>query len=148
LASPLISADEKTSNVEANVHLQIIKVLLTAMTSASCEVHEASMLKSLQACVNIYLYSKNLVNQTTAKASLTQMLHFLFSELEIYQARVSDKPAAKGSSNISTGTSNAPTETPASPVSACSSSSSSHPPKDSPTLSAGSVSNVDSHIVT
>ena len=83
MASPLVSFNENQANTpEAAVHLQIIKVLLTAVTSASCEVHEASLLKCLQACVNIYLYSKNLVNQTTAKAGLMQMLHFVFSQME------------------------------------------------------------------
>lgn len=83
MASPLIIAmDDRASQQESSVHLQIIKVLLTAVTSASCEIHEATLLKSLQACVNIYLHSKSLINHTTAKAGLTQMLHFVFSQME------------------------------------------------------------------
>ncbi|KAI1295380.1 Brefeldin A-inhibited guanine nucleotide-exchange protein 1 [Halotydeus destructor] len=68
------------------VQLQIIKALLTLVTSQQCQVHEASILLSVRTCYNIYLGSKNLVNQTTAKATLTQMLNVIFSRMEAYYA--------------------------------------------------------------
>lgn len=68
---------------ETAVHLQIIKALLTVVASESCEVHEASLMKCLQACVNIYLYSRNPTNQITAKAGLTQICHHIFSQCAI-----------------------------------------------------------------
>lgn len=69
IASPLSSfLDAQPQSPETAVHLQIIKVLLTAVTTPTCEVHEMSLLKCLQACVNICTYSKNPVNQATARA--------------------------------------------------------------------------------
>ncbi|CAN8026161.1 unnamed protein product [Ixodes persulcatus] len=64
------------------VQLQIIKALLTVVTSQSCEVHEGSVLQPVRTCYNIYLASRNLVNQTTAIATLTQMLNVIFARME------------------------------------------------------------------
>lgn len=67
---------------DEGVQLQILKALLTAVTSTTCEVHEGTLLKAIRTCYNIYLTSKNLVNQTTAKATLTQMVSVVFQRLE------------------------------------------------------------------
>lgn len=64
------------------IQLQIIKALLTVITSSTCEVHEGTILQAVRTCYNIYLASKNLINQTTAKATLTQMLNVIFSRME------------------------------------------------------------------
>ncbi|XP_075679751.1 ADP ribosylation factor guanine nucleotide exchange factor Sec71 [Dermatophagoides pteronyssinus] len=69
-------------NTDDDVQLQIIKALLTIVTSQSCPVHEQSILLVIRTCYNIYLSSKKLVNQTTAKAALTQMLNVIFSRME------------------------------------------------------------------
>lgn len=69
-------------NTDDEVQLQIIKALLTIVTSQSCPVHEGSILLVIRTCYNIYLGSKKLVNQTTAKAALTQMLNVIFSRME------------------------------------------------------------------
>ncbi|CAG2167672.1 unnamed protein product, partial [Oppiella nova] len=69
-------------NTDDGVQLQIIKALLTTVTSHSCQVHEGSILLAVRTCYNIYLGSKNLINQTTAKATLTQMLNVIFSRME------------------------------------------------------------------
>ncbi|KAG1705092.1 Brefeldin A-inhibited guanine nucleotide-exchange protein 1 [Nymphon striatum] len=61
----------------------LLEALLTVMTSASCEVHEGSVLQAVRTCYNIYLASRNLVNQTTAKATLTQMLNVVFARMEV-----------------------------------------------------------------
>ena len=73
-------------STDDGVQLQIIKALLTIVTSQQCQVHEGSILLSVRTCYNIYLGSKNLVNQTTAKATLTQMLNVIFTRMETYFA--------------------------------------------------------------
>jgi hypothetical protein len=70
---------------DENVQLQVIKALLTAITSAHCEVHEASLLLSVRACFDIHLITKNPVNKTTAKAALTQMLSVVNQRMETYE---------------------------------------------------------------
>lgn len=66
------------------VQLQIIKALLTLVTSPSCQVHESSLLLAIQTCIEIYLNSKNITNQNTAKATLTQMFNNSFQKMESY----------------------------------------------------------------
>ncbi|KAI4886422.1 hypothetical protein NFI96_015350 [Prochilodus magdalenae] len=67
---------------DEGVQLQIIKVLLTAVTSPHIEIHEGTILLAVRTCYNIYLASRNLINQTTAKATLTQMLNVIFTRME------------------------------------------------------------------
>lgn len=64
------------------VQLQIIKALLTVVTSQHVEVHEGTILLTVRTCYNIFLASKNLINQTTARATLTQMLNVIFTRME------------------------------------------------------------------
>lgn len=52
------------------------------MTSPHIEIHEGTVLQTVRTCYNIYLASKNLINQTTAKATLTQMLNVIFTRME------------------------------------------------------------------
>jgi brefeldin A-inhibited guanine nucleotide-exchange protein len=52
------------------------------VTANNCEIHEGTVLHAVRTCYNIYLASKNLVNQTTAKATLTQMLNVIFMRME------------------------------------------------------------------
>ena len=54
-------------HTDEGVQLQILKALLTILTSQHVEVHEASLLNSVRTCYNIYLASRNMINQTTAK---------------------------------------------------------------------------------
>ncbi|XP_056277918.1 brefeldin A-inhibited guanine nucleotide-exchange protein 2 isoform X1 [Pseudoliparis swirei] len=67
---------------DEGVQLQIIKALLTAVTSPHIEIHEGTVLLTVRTCYNIYLASRNLINQTTAKATLTQMLNVIFTRME------------------------------------------------------------------
>jgi brefeldin A-inhibited guanine nucleotide-exchange protein len=71
-------------HTDEGVQLQIIKALLTVVTSQhiGTQVHEGTVLQAVRTCYDIYLSSKNLVNQTTARATLTQMLHVIFSRME------------------------------------------------------------------
>tara|TARA_B110000977_G_scaffold151744_2_gene192641 strand:- start:10415 stop:16393 length:5979 start_codon:yes stop_codon:yes gene_type:complete len=72
-----------TSDVpDETVELQMIKCLLTAVSSGVFRVKGRALLRVTRACVNAYLGSSSEVNQTTAKASLTQMLTVVFHRLE------------------------------------------------------------------
>ncbi|CAK9296919.1 unnamed protein product [Gordionus sp. m RMFG-2023] len=72
--------------VNEDVYLQIIKALLTILTSNSCEIHESSLLLAIRTCYNIHLGSKNIVNQTTAKATLNQMISLIFNKMEMHNS--------------------------------------------------------------
>lgn len=67
---------------DEGVQLQIIKALLTVMTSQHVEVHERTVLQTIRTVYNVYLASRNLVNQTTARATLTQMINVIFARME------------------------------------------------------------------
>ncbi|XP_024878185.1 brefeldin A-inhibited guanine nucleotide-exchange protein 1-like isoform X1 [Temnothorax curvispinosus] len=67
---------------DESVQLQIIKALLTVMTSQHVEVYEGTVLLTIRTVYNIYLSSRNLVNQTTACATLTQMINVIFARME------------------------------------------------------------------
>lgn len=59
-----------------------LQALLTTVTSPHIEIHEGTVLLTVRTCYNIYLASRNLINQTTAKATLTQMLNVIFTRME------------------------------------------------------------------
>ncbi|XP_075525002.1 ADP ribosylation factor guanine nucleotide exchange factor Sec71 isoform X2 [Dermacentor variabilis] len=82
------------------VQLQIIKALLTVVTSQWCEVHEGSVLQPVRTCYNIYLASRNLVNQTTAIATLTQMLNVIFARMEACSAANGSSVPVVGSGGV------------------------------------------------
>lgn len=58
-------------------------MLLMTITSVHCEVHEASLLLAVRACFHIHLISKNLINKTTAKAALTQIISVTNQRMEL-----------------------------------------------------------------
>lgn len=76
--STICSCFEPT--VSEAVQLQIIKALLTGVTS--CNVNGKSLRLTVKTCFNIYIISKSKDNQRTAKASLTQMLNKVFQKME------------------------------------------------------------------
>uniref|UniRef100_A0A8C2SG23 SEC7 domain-containing protein n=1 Tax=Capra hircus TaxID=9925 RepID=A0A8C2SG23_CAPHI len=68
---------------DEGVQLQIIKALLTAVTSPHIEIHEGTILQTVRTCYNIYL------------ATLTQMLNVIFTRMEnqvLQEARELEKP--------------------------------------------------------
>ncbi|VDL61592.1 unnamed protein product [Hymenolepis diminuta] len=69
-------------NTDEAVQLQVIKALLTVVTSSTVEVHERDILLVVRTCYNIYMATKNVVNQTTARGTLTQMLNVIFQRME------------------------------------------------------------------
>jgi len=52
------------------------------VSCASFHVHGEALLRVVRTCYNIFLASKSEVNQTTAKACLTQMLTVVFLRME------------------------------------------------------------------
>ena len=64
------------------VQLQVIKALLTAITCPTCVVREQSLLLAVRAVYHIFLVSRNAVNKNTAKATLRQMLTYVFQRME------------------------------------------------------------------
>ena len=72
------------------VQLQIVKAILTLGTSPSCEVHGQSLLMCLRACYNIFLSTKNIDVQTSAKAVLTQIVCAVFQKI-MTNERISQK---------------------------------------------------------
>jgi hypothetical protein len=63
---------------------QVIKALLTSITSLQCEVHGASLLLAVRSCFHIHLMSKNLSIKTSAKAALTQMVNVVNQRMEVH----------------------------------------------------------------
>ena len=59
-----------------------LQALLTILTCNNVEVHGGTILQSVRCCYNIYLASRSSINQSTAKASLTQIISTLFQALE------------------------------------------------------------------
>lgn len=70
------------------------------ITSLHCEVHEASLLLAVRACFHIHLISKNLINKTTAKAALTQIISVTNQRMESNDAL---RQAAETAANIAAG---------------------------------------------
>uniref|UniRef100_A0A2P2JXI4 SEC7 domain-containing protein n=4 Tax=Rhizophora mucronata TaxID=61149 RepID=A0A2P2JXI4_RHIMU len=74
------------------MELAVLKTLLSAVTSISLRIHGDCLLRIVRTCYDIYLGSKNLVNQTTAKASLIQMLVIVFRRMEADSSTVPIQP--------------------------------------------------------
>jgi len=86
------------SEKNENVQVQLIKVLLTLMTSSTYEVHGASLQEIIHTLFTIHLTSKSSVNQTTAKAALNQIVNAIFKRMEEHHVQ-SQKNNLKGDSN-------------------------------------------------
>ncbi|EXB52664.1 Brefeldin A-inhibited guanine nucleotide-exchange protein 2 [Morus notabilis] len=74
------------------MELSVLKTLLSAVTSISLRIHGDCLLQIVRTCYDIYLGSKNVVNQTTAKASLVQMLVIVFRRMEADSSTVPIQP--------------------------------------------------------
>lgn len=79
---------------DETVQIQVLRVLLTAVTTTTCEVHEHSLLKAVRACYHIHLVSKNATNQTVAKATLQQIISIVFQRMETFDQRVQEETEA------------------------------------------------------
>ncbi|KAK8487056.1 hypothetical protein V6N13_016274 [Hibiscus sabdariffa] len=74
------------------VELLVLKTLLTAVTSFSLRIHGDCLLQTVRTSYDIYLETKNSVNQTTAKATLIQMLVVVFRRMEADSSTVPVQP--------------------------------------------------------
>ncbi|KAL4586003.1 hypothetical protein LXL04_010633 [Taraxacum kok-saghyz] len=77
---------------EDAVELLVLKTILSAVTSVSLRIHGDSLLQIVRTSYDIYLGSKSMVNQTTAKASLVQMLVIVFRRMEADSSSVPVQP--------------------------------------------------------
>lgn len=78
--------------------LQVLKVLLTAVSSTKMRVHGEPLLGIIRVCYNIALNSKSPINQATSKAMLTQMLSIIFRRMETDEVS-SNPPESKEASS-------------------------------------------------
>lgn len=78
--------------LEEGVELKVLKALLTAVTSSTFCIHGHGLLLAVRTSYNIYLMSRSPVNQTTAKASLTQMLNVVFQRMESNSQHITVSP--------------------------------------------------------
>ena len=79
---------------------KVIKVLLTAVTSSQCEVHEAALLMAVRSCFHIHLISKNPINKTTAKAALTQILSVINQRMEVHRNDITNQTPETTQENL------------------------------------------------
>lgn len=93
LLSSLIEAVCKCRELaDDGIELLVLKTLLSAVTSVCLRIHGDSLLLIVRTCYDVYLGSKNVVNQTTAKASLIQMLVIVFRRMEADSSTVPIQP--------------------------------------------------------
>ncbi|KAF3653269.1 hypothetical protein FXO37_17067 [Capsicum annuum] len=74
------------------VELLVTKCILSVVTSVLIRIHGDSLLQVVRTCYDIYMESKNVVNRTTAKASLVQMLVIVFRRMEADSSTVPWQP--------------------------------------------------------
>ncbi|XP_051145511.1 brefeldin A-inhibited guanine nucleotide-exchange protein 2-like [Andrographis paniculata] len=93
LLSKLIDSACKCRDLgDENAELLVIKTLLSAVMAVSLRIHGDCLLQVVRTCYDIYLNSKNAVSQTTAKASLVQMLVLIFRRMEADSSNVAMQP--------------------------------------------------------
>ncbi|KAG6400469.1 hypothetical protein SASPL_137303 [Salvia splendens] len=92
LSKLIVSACKCHDTGDETVELLVIKALLSAVTSVALRIHGDCLLQVVRTCYDVYLGSKNVVNQTTAKASLVQMLVIVFRRMEADSSTVPVNP--------------------------------------------------------
>ena len=78
---------------EEGVQRQIVKAVLTAVTSTVSVVHDTTLLLAVKSCFYIFLVSKSAAIQSTAKATLVQMLNVVFQRVESFSQPVIQRDA-------------------------------------------------------
>lgn len=79
---------------DEGVQIQVLRILLTAVTTPTCEVHEHVLLRAVRACYHVHLISKSATNRTIAKATLQQIISNVFQRMETFDRRVEEKTKA------------------------------------------------------
>ena len=73
----------KITDKNEQISLQVLKLLLTIVTSDKTEIHRYSLILAFKICFNIYSwFDAKTTNHNTARASLTQMISMTFVKLE------------------------------------------------------------------
>lgn len=67
---------------DESIWLQIIKLLFVIYSNPKIKIHSGTLSKVFRVCINIYLTSRSQINQDSSKATLTQMIQFLFTRME------------------------------------------------------------------
>lgn len=76
-------------STDESVQLQIIKLLLTVMTSDVTEVHGVSLLKIVATLCNMHVYATtSVIIANTAKATLTQIVNIVVGRMEACASEV------------------------------------------------------------
>lgn len=70
------------------VDVAVLRCILTAVCAPAFGVHGDALLRCVRAAYNVYLGSRSEVNASTAKATLTQALTFVFHRMEADTALV------------------------------------------------------------
>lgn len=68
---------------DENLQLQVVKLLLTIVTSFLCEVHDRCLLEIFRSLYYIHISTKDTVNYITSKAALNQIIHMTYQKMEI-----------------------------------------------------------------
>ncbi|CAI5746995.1 unnamed protein product [Peronospora destructor] len=76
---------------DEGVQIQVLRVLLTAVTTPTCEVHEYALLRAVRACYHVHLVSKSATNRMVAKATLQQLISIVFQRMETFDQRVEEE---------------------------------------------------------
>jgi hypothetical protein len=69
---------------DSETHLQVIKTLVTVISTFSCHAHDNTLLDGFRACYRIHLQTSNTTNQTVSKVALHQMMSILFQKMEAF----------------------------------------------------------------
>lgn len=85
------------------IQLQIVKSLLAAVLNDKIVVHGAGLLKAVRQVYNVFLLSKNSVNQQVAQGTLTQMVGTVFERVK---TRIHMKEARNNFSKLEKDTAN------------------------------------------
>ena len=67
---------------DEGTQVQVLKALLSIVTSGHIRIHDNSLLLAVKTCYNIFLASRNLNYQATAKATLSQILNCIYNRME------------------------------------------------------------------
>ncbi|KAD5802636.1 hypothetical protein E3N88_13996 [Mikania micrantha] len=88
------------NNSSDSTVLQVLKVLLTSVSSTKFRVHGEPLLGVIRVCYNIALNNKSPINQATSKSMLSQMINIVFRRTDKYSV-LSDAPSMnKGSQSL------------------------------------------------
>ena len=92
----------ETTNVD--VQMQIVKSLLAAILNDKIIVHGAGLLKAVRQVYNVFLLSRNTVNQQIAQGTLTQMVGTVFervkTRIHMKEARLNLNKLRASASNV------------------------------------------------